>query len=58
MNLPGHPSYSQICRIANKLDIPSKRLDDAEEDNDGIIISIDSTGGIKVTNRGQWMQEK
>jgi hypothetical protein len=55
-NLPVHPSYSQICirRGLNKLDITSKRLDD---DNDDIIIAIDSTG-IKVTNRGQWIQEK
>ena len=51
----GHQSYSQICIRVNKLDIPSKRLDD--EDEDGIIIAIDGTG-IKVTNRGQWMQEK
>ena len=41
-NLPNHPSYSQICGRVNKLDIPSKKLDD------GIIIAIDSTG-IKVT---------
>jgi hypothetical protein len=53
MNLPNHPSYSQICRRVNKMDIPSKRLDD----DDGIIIAIDSTG-IKVTNRGKWIQEK
>ncbi len=53
-NLPSHPSYSQICRRVNKLDIISNRLDD---DDDGIIIAIDSTG-IKITNRGQWMQEK
>ncbi len=55
-NLPNHPSYSQICRRVNKLDITSKKLDD-DYDDDGIIIAIDSTG-IKVTNRGQWMQEK
>ena len=54
-NLPDHPSYSQICRRVNKLDIPSNRLDD--DDDDEIIIAIDSTG-IKVTSRGQWMQEK
>jgi hypothetical protein len=53
--LPDHPSYSQICRRINKLDITSNSLDD--NDNDGIIIAIDSTG-IKITNRGQWMQEK
>ncbi len=55
-SLPDHPSYSQICRRVNKLDITSNRLDD-DDDDDGIIIAIDSTG-IKVTNRGQWMQEK
>lgn len=55
-NLPDHPSYSQICRRVNKLDITSNRLDD-DDDDDDIIIAIDSTG-IKVTNRGQWMQEK
>ncbi len=54
-NLPDHPTYSQICRRVNKLDISTKRSDD---DNDkDIIIAVDSTG-IKVTNRGQWMQEK
>lgn len=52
-NLPDHPSYSQICKRVNKLDIPTKMSDD----NGDMVIAIDSTG-IKVTNRGQWMQEK
>ena len=41
------------------MNITSNRLDDEDEDEDedDIIIAIDSTG-IKVTNRGQWMQEK
>ncbi len=48
-NLPVHPSYSQIYRRVNKLDITSKRLDeDEDEEDEGIIISLDSTG-IKVT---------
>ena len=56
-NLPAHPSYSQICRRVNKLDITSNRLDD-DDDEKNIIIAIDSTG-IKVTNRGhQWMQQE
>ena len=55
-SLPDHPSYSQICRRVNKLDIPSKRADD-DDDDESIVIAIDSTG-IKVTNRGQWMQDK
>ena len=53
-NPPDHPSYSQICRRVNKLDISTKSSND---DNKDIIIAIDSTG-IKVTNRGQWMYEK
>ena len=48
------PSYSQVCRRTNKLDITSNRLDD---DDESIIIAIDRTG-IKVTNIGQWMQDK
>ena len=55
-SLPDHPSYSQICRRVNKLDMSTKWSDD-DDDDDGIVIALDSTG-IKVTNRGQWMQEK
>ena len=55
-SLPYHPSYSQICRRINKLAISTKRSNDYDDGKD-IIIAIDSTG-IKVTNRGQWMQEK
>ena len=56
-SLPDHPTYSQICRRVNKLEISNKRSDDDEDDKD-IIIAIDSTG-IKVTNReGQWMQQQ
>ncbi len=47
------PSYSQICRRTNKLDIDIN----GSIDDDFVIIAIDSTG-IKVTNRGQWMQDK
>ena len=60
-SLPDHPSYSQIRRRVNKLDISIKRSDahDAHDDDDekDIIIAIDSTG-VKVTNRGQWMYDK
>lgn len=55
-SLPDHPSYSQICRRVNKLDISFKRSDHDDDEN-SIVIALDSTG-IKVTNRGQWMQEK
>ena len=50
------PSYGQICKRINRLNIEIKR-DKLDDDNDDIIVSIDSTG-IKVTNRGQWMDEK
>jgi hypothetical protein len=47
--------FTDLRSRANKLDITNNRLDD--DDDDDIIIAIDNTG-IKVTNRGQWMQEK
>jgi hypothetical protein len=57
-NLPDHPCYSQICRGVNKLDIDiNNSIDDDDDDDVVIIIAADSTG-IKVTNRGQWMQDK
>ena len=55
--LPANPpNYGQICKRINKLNIEIKR-DKTDDNNDDIIVSIDSTG-IKVTNRGQWMDEK
>lgn len=51
------PSYSQICRRTNKLDIDINSGDDGIDNDIVIIIAADSTG-IKVTNRGQWMQDK
>ncbi len=55
--LPSIPDYSTINRRINRLDI--KVIDDngKELKDDHIIIAIDSTG-IKITNRGQWMNEK
>jgi hypothetical protein len=50
------PSYGHICKRINRLNIDIKR-DKTVDDDDYIIVSIDSTG-IKVTNRGQWMSEK
>ena len=41
-SLPDHPSYSQICRRVNKLDISTKRSDDDDDDDEkDIIIAID-----------------
>jgi hypothetical protein len=61
-NLPDHPCYSQICRRVNKLNILNNRTsmaddDDDDDDDDVVIIAADSIG-IKVTNRGQWIQDK
>ncbi|MFI5406896.1 MAG: IS5 family transposase [Nitrososphaerales archaeon] len=52
--LPANPSYGHICKRINKLNINIKKDKIVDDD---LIISIDSTG-IKVTNRGQWMDEK
>lgn len=61
------PSYGHICKRINKLNVNinechvnknkknKKKYDD--NGNRHIIIAADSTG-IKVTNRGQWMNEK
>ena len=49
------PSYGHLCKRINKLNIDNKR--DNTDDDEYIIISVDSTG-IKVTNRGHWMNEK
>jgi hypothetical protein len=51
--LPSNPSYGHICKRINKLNINIK----GEKIVDDLIITVDSTG-IKVTNRGQWMNEK
>jgi DDE family transposase len=58
-NLPRHPSYGHICKRINKLNddgsnIHSNKCNIVDDD---LIIAIDSTG-IKITNRGQWMQDK
>ncbi|CAN5869957.1 hypothetical protein BH23THE1_BH23THE1_34220 [soil metagenome] len=50
------PSYGHICKRINKLDINITN-DNADDDDDYIIISIDSSG-TKMTNRGQWMDKK
>lgn len=53
--LPGNPSYGQICKRINKLNIDVKR--GKMDYDDDLMISIDSIG-TKATNRGQWMGEK
>ena len=46
-----------ICRRVNKLDIINNRTSINDNNNNDVIIAADMTG-IKVTNRGQWMQDK
>ena len=59
--LPSIPDYStinrRINRRINRLDIKVIDNDSKEFKDDYIIIAIGSTG-IKITNRGQWMNEK
>jgi len=52
-------SYGHICKRINKLNvnINNGHVKKEEEEDGYIIIAADSTG-IKVTNRGQWMDEK
>ena len=55
--LPSNSSYGHICKRINKLTINIKKDNtDDDDDDEYIIISVDSTG-IKITNRGQWMNE-
>ena len=57
-SLPSKPSYGHICKRINKLNVNINDGSVKKDDDDRyIIIAIDSTG-IKVTNRGQWMQDK
>ena len=57
--VPSIPHYTTINRRVNRLDIKIKDTDskDKEFEDDYLIVAIDSTG-TKVTNRGQWMNEK
>jgi hypothetical protein len=57
-NLPDHPCYSQICRRVNKLNILNNRTSMADDDDDDVVIIAADSTGIKVTNRGQWIQDK
>jgi len=54
-----NPDFTIINRRINQLDIKIKgdNNKNKEFEDEYIVISIDSTG-IKVSNRGQWMQDK
>ncbi|HXG06550.1 MAG TPA: transposase, partial [Nitrososphaera sp.] len=47
--VPSIPDYSTLCRRINSLDI---RVDEEKVGNN-IVIALDSTGIIKVANRGE-----
>ena len=57
--VPSIPDYTTISRRINRLNIKIKDVDNKDKDfeEEYITIAIDSTG-IKITNRGQWMQDK
>ena len=55
--VPSIPNYTTINRRINRLDIKINNTTYNKEFKDLIVIAIDSTG-IKVTNRGHWMQDK
>ena len=57
--VPSIPDFTTINRRINRLDIKIKDTTDSsnKSKDEYIVIAIDSTG-IKVTNRGQWMQDK
>jgi hypothetical protein len=57
--VPSIPDYTTINRRINRLDVKIKDVNNKDKDfeDEYIVIAIDRTG-IKVTNRGQWMQDK
>ncbi len=55
--LPSIPDFTTINRRINKLNIPINTGKDKVFKDEYIIIAIDIIG-IKITNRGQWMQDK
>ena len=56
--VPSIPDYTTISRRINKLNIKVEDTVTKESTKaEYIVIAVDSTG-IKVTNRGQWMEDK
>ncbi len=56
-SLPFHPSYGHIRKRINRLNVDIRKSKTINNDDYDLIIEIDSTG-IKITNRGQWMNKK
>ena len=57
--VPSIPDFTTINRRTNKLNIQINNNNNKNKvsKDEYLIIAIDNTG-IKITNRGQWMQEK
>ena len=59
--IPSIPDFSTINRRINRLNIKikdtSKNTNQSKEEDEYIIIAIDSSG-TKITNRGEWMNKK
>ncbi len=59
--IPSIPDFSTINRRINRLNIKikdtSKNTNPSKEEDEYIIIAIDSSG-TKITNRGEWMNKK
>src|SRR2546423_14471427 len=51
--VPCIPDYSTISRRINRLEIKIN-----EKLGNDIVIALDSSTGIKVANRGEWMRHK
>ena len=58
--LPSIPDYSRMCRRVNRLNITISSDDFTKSSlhDDYFVIAIDSTDGIKVSNRGEWIRHK
>jgi hypothetical protein len=51
---PLYDDYTSISRRINRLSIKVEDVTTDESKYNYVIIAIDSTIGIKITNRGQW----
>ena len=49
--LPSNPGYGHICKRINRSNIEIKR-DNTGDGDDDLIITMDTTAGIRVTDRG------
>ena len=52
------PDYSRICRRINRLNIKISDDNKSNLHDDYFVIAIDSTTGVKVSKRGEWIRHK